>query len=73
MPQSQSVVLETSPSPSAIRFINPFMSSGAEIRRLQAASGETPCFGTDARYQCKRDDCRLARRCLGGLVAHWKR
>jgi hypothetical protein len=56
-----------------IRVLNPYLLSGAEIRRLQVANGETPCFGTDARYDCRRDDCRLSRRCLGGLVADWKR
>ncbi|MFW5452985.1 hypothetical protein [Thioalkalivibrio sulfidiphilus] len=56
-----------------IRFLNPYLMSGAEIRRLQVANGDTPCFGTEARYQCRRDDCQLSRRCLGGLVAHWKR
>jgi len=73
VPRSQPVALEPPPKPTTIRFLNPYMLSGAEIRRLQAASGETPCFGTDARHQCKGDGCRLASRCLGGLVAHWKR
>jgi hypothetical protein len=63
----------TAPQRSAVGVLNPWMLTGAEIRRLQAACGEMPCFGTDERYECQRPDCRLARRCMGGLVAHWKR
>ncbi|OOG25596.1 hypothetical protein B1C78_06425 [Thioalkalivibrio denitrificans] len=58
---------------SATGILNPRVLTGAEIRRLQAACGETPCFGTDERYECQRQECRLAGRCMGGLVAHWKR
>ena len=61
------------PRPRNIRFLNPYMLSGAEIRRLQLANGDTPCFGTDERHQCDASDCPLARRCRGGLVADWRR
>lgn len=56
-----------------ISVINPWLLSGTEIRRLQIASGDAPCFGTRTRIDCDRADCRLARRCTGRLVAHWKR
>lgn len=59
--------------PGKLAILNPYMLTGAEIRRLQSARGEVPCFGTDARYICQRLDCELARRCTGGLVAYWKR
>lgn len=73
--QHLKITARSAPSggPGKLAILNPYMLTGAEIRRLQSARGEVPCFGTDARYVCQRLDCELARRCMGGLVAYWKR
>lgn len=42
------------------------------IRLLQEERGEEPCFRTDKRLTCRREECQWRRECRR-LVAAWKR
>lgn len=51
----------------------PIMGSRAALIRLsQEQRGEEPCFRTDKRLLCRRDDCEWRSECRR-LVAAWKR
>lgn len=42
------------------------------VRRIQGASGQPMCCGTDEREGCRKRDCRWRTTCYG-LVAFWLR
>jgi len=44
----------------------------ATVRSAQRALGLEPCFGTDERYDCRREDCFWRAQCLR-LKADWLR
>ncbi len=44
----------------------------ARIRSIQTARGKEPCFMTDKRLLCKREECEWRNECRR-LLAAWKR
>lgn len=46
--------------------------SRQSVLALQKSRGQTPCFQTEERYFCQRNDCEWRGQCRG-LLAAWRR
>jgi hypothetical protein len=66
----RSIFASSGPEPRFTLPIDP--SRPATVRSAQRALGLEPCFGTDQRFECRKDGCTWRAQCMK-LKAAWLR